>query len=308
MVDKILQVANVHKSFGSKKVLNEVNIDISPGEVFGFLGPNGAGKTTTVRVILSLVRPDQGTVMINGYNIKERFKQAIACVGAVVETPKFYLYLSGYQNILLMANLHRNIPRSRIEQVLKIAGLTERAQDPVGTYSLGMKQRLGIARALINDPKLIFLDEPMNGLDPQGIFEVRELIRRLANEQGTTFFLTSHLLHEVEQVCNRIAILNKGQILIQGSVDDLLANDSETVEIHTKETSRTQQALQEVAYIRRFTRLDEHRVIVEIDKGLSGRLNRHLINLGIEVEYLVPNNQSLENLYMELIQGDSYDL
>jgi ABC-2 type transport system ATP-binding protein len=308
MVDKILQVANVHKSFGSKKVLNEVNIAISPGEVFGFLGPNGAGKTTTVRVILSLVRPDQGTIMINGYNIKERFKQAIACVGAVVETPKFYLCLSGYQNILLMANLHRNIPRSRIEQVLKIAGLTERAQDPVGTYSLGMKQRLGIARALINDPKLIFLDEPMNGLDPQGIFEVRELIRRLANEQGTTFFLTSHLLHEVEQVCNRIAILNKGQILIQGSVDDLLANDSETVEIHTKETSRTQQALQEVAYIRRFTRLDEHRVIVEIDKGLSGRLNRHLINLGIEVEYLVPNNQSLENLYMELIQGDSYDL
>jgi ABC-2 type transport system ATP-binding protein len=301
-------VANVHKSFGSKKVLNEVNIAISPGEVFGFLGPNGAGKTTTVRVILSLVRPDQGTIMINGYNIKERFKQAIACVGAVVETPKFYLCLSGYQNILLMANLHRNIPRSRIEQVLKIAGLTERAQDPVGTYSLGMKQRLGIARALINDPKLIFLDEPMNGLDPQGIFEVRELIRRLANEQGTTFFLTSHLLHEVEQVCNRIAILNKGQILIQGSVDDLLANDSETVEIHTKETSRTQQALQEVAYIRRFTRLDEHRVIVEIDKGLSGRLNRHLINLGIEVEYLVPNNQSLENLYMELIQGDSYDL
>ncbi len=239
MVNNILEVADIHKSFGSKKVLNAVNIAVSPGEVFGFLGPNGAGKTTTVRVILGLVKPDQGTVMINGYNIKVSFKQGIASVGAVVETPRFYEFLSGYQNILLIANLHRNIPKRRTEEVLKITGLSERAQDLVGTYSLGMKQRLGIARALINDPKLIFLDEPMNGLDPQGIFEIRELIKRLANEQGTTFFLTSHLLHEVEQVCNRIAILNKGQLLIQGRVDDLLSNGSETVEIHTKETYRT---------------------------------------------------------------------
>lgn len=303
----ILEVTNLHKSYGTTKVLNDVNIKVSPGEVFGFLGPNGAGKTTTVRAILGLIHPDQGIVRINGYNVKKDFKPAIARVGAVVETPKFYSYLSGYQNVLLIANLHPRVPKSRIEQVLKIAGLIERARDPVGTYSLGMRQRLGIARALVNDPKLVFLDEPMNGLDPQGIFEVRELIKQLARDQGIAFFLTSHLLHEVEQVCHRIAILHQGQVLIQGPVDELLAKDSETVEIFTRDTGRTQEILQNVAYIKSVHQL-VNRVMVEIDQGFSGQLNRLLVNAGIEVDYLVPNNRSLENLYMELTQGESHDV
>ncbi len=302
MANRMLEVKNLYKSFGDKQILDDVTIDVAPGDVFGFLGPNGAGKTTTVRVILGLVRPDRGTITINGYGIRDNFKQAISLVGAVVETPKFYPFLSGYQNIALTANLHRNVSKSKIDDVLRKVGLQQRSQDLAGTYSLGMKQRLGIARTLVNDSRLIFLDEPMNGLDPEGMMEVRVLIKNLSADRGITFFMTSHLLHEVEHLCNRIAILHEGRILVQGMVEQLLDRDHEKVEIHTKDISRTQQALQGLAYIRSI-HPSEEKVTVEMDQGSSGKLNRHLVNAGIDVSYLVPVGQSLENLYMSFTHG-----
>lgn len=305
MDGRILEVSNLHKSYGTKKILSDVNISISPGEVFGLLGPNGAGKTTTVRIILGLVRPDRGTVVINGKNIRNNFKQAISRVGAVFETPRFYPYLSGCQNLSLAANLYYNAPKSSIGRALSLVGLSDRARDPVSTYSLGMRQRLGIARALINDPQLVFLDEPMNGLDPQGIIEVRELVRKLGKDNGTAFFLTSHLLHEVEQVCGRIAILKEGKIIAQGNIDGLLSGESETVEVYTREAGRAYRVLKNAEYVRAI-RPAEGRLIVELDRGLSSKLNQHLVNQGIEVDYLVPDNQSLENLYMSLTRGGSH--
>ncbi len=302
MANGMLEVKNLYKSFGDKPILNDVTIDVAPGDVFGFLGPNGAGKTTTVRVILGLVRPDRGAITINGHGIRDHFKQAISHVGAVVETPRFYPYLSGYQNIAQAANLHRGVAKSKIDDVIRMVGLRERAQDLVGTYSLGMKQRLGIARTLVNDPQLIFLDEPMNGLDPEGMMEVRDLIKNLSADRGITFFMTSHLLHEVEQLCNRIAILNESRIVIQGMVGQLLDRDHEKVEIHTKDTGRTLQHLQELEYVRSF-QPSEDKVTVELDKGSTGKLNRRLVDAGIDVSYLVPVGQSLENLYMSLTQG-----
>ncbi len=302
MANGMLEVKNLYKSFGDKPILTDVTIDVAPGDVFGFLGPNGAGKTTTVRVILGLVRPDRGAITINGHGIRDHFKQAISHVGAVVETPRFYPYLSGYQNIAQAANLHRGVAKSKIDDVIRMVGLRERAQDLVGTYSLGMKQRLGIARTLVNDPQLIFLDEPMNGLDPEGMMEVRDLIKNLSADRGITFFMTSHLLHEVEQLCNRIAILNEGRIVIQGMVGQLLDRDHEKVEIHTKDTGRTLQHLQELEYVRSF-QPSEDKVTVELDKGSTGKLNRRLVDAGIDVSYLVPVGQSLENLYMSLTQG-----
>ncbi len=302
MANGMLEVKNLYKSFGDKPILNDVTIDVAPGDVFGFLGPNGAGKTTTVRVILGLVRPDRGAITINGHGIRDHFKQAISHVGAVVETPRFYPYLSGYQNIAQAANLHRGVAKSKIDDVIRMVGLRERAQDLVGTYSLGMKQRLGVARTLVNDPQLIFLDEPMNGLDPEGMMEVRDLIKNLSADRGITFFMTSHLLHEVEQLCNRIAILNEGRIVIQGMVGQLLDRDHEKVEIHTKDTGRTLQHLQELEYVRSF-QPSEDMVTVELDKGSTGKLNRRLVDAGIDVSYLVPVGQSLENLYMSLTQG-----
>jgi len=209
----VLEVFRINKSFGSKRVVSDLSFNVAKGDIFGFLGPNGAGKTTTIRMMLGLISIDSGSVKINGFDIRKNFSQAIGRVGAVVETPNFHLYLSGYRNLKLVANLHPEVPKSRIEEVLEIVGLASRAGDKVKTYSLGMKQRLGLARALLNQPSLVFLDEPTNGLDPQGIIEIREMISQLAIEQDITFFITSHQLHEVEQICNKVAILKEGRLL-----------------------------------------------------------------------------------------------
>lgn len=300
----ILELNNIHKSFGSKKVIKGVNLEVLPQDVFGFLGPNGAGKTTIIRIILGLIYPSQGEIFIDGYNIHNDFNKAIANVGAVVETPKFYPYLSGYQNLLLVANLHKNLPKNRILEVLELVGLTDRAEDKAGTYSLGMKQRLGIARALINDPKLIFLDEPMNGLDPQGMFEIRQLIKSLAEEKGISFFITSHLLNEIEQVCNKIAILKDGQIVTQGKISQLLSKDTESIEIHTNRATEAVNILTGFTYVKNLKQVND-KVLAEIEQGRSSELNRFLITQSIDVKYIVPKNQSLEDFFVNLTEGEN---
>lgn len=303
MADSMLEVENVHKSFGDNKVLDGVSFALAKGDVFGFLGPNGAGKTTTVRVILGLVRPDRGTVAINGHDLNQDFKRAISCVGAVVESPSFYNYLTGYRNLSVIGSLHGDVPKDRVKSVLETVGLAGRAHDPVGTYSLGMKQRLGIARTLIHDPDLIFLDEPMNGLDPQGIADMRHLIAGLAKDRGITFFITSHLLHEVEQICSRVAVLHNRRILMQGAVDALLAKDGETVEICAESPDACRRPLDGARFVKSY-RMEDGRLVVEVDGGMSGELNRLLVLAGIDVRSLVPRRQSLESYYMNLIRGD----
>ena len=301
MSDPILLISQIEKSFGRKKILHNVTLQVSKGEVFGFLGPNGAGKTTLIRIILGLVRPNHGEVIINGYNLRTSFKPAISRVGAVVETPKFFNHLSGYQNLLLVRNLHSTTPKSRIHDVLELTGLTKYADAKAGTYSLGMKQRLGIARALVNYPELIFLDEPMNGLDPQGMVEIRSLVNTLRH-QGISFFITSHLLHEVEQVCDHIAIIKAGIIVTQGRLAELLFSDSETVEIHTDQLQKAYEALDCVAFIKSRAIMQGY-LVAEIDKGSSGQLNRLLVNRNIHVNYLIPKKHSLEDFFMERTHG-----
>ena len=302
MSNNILEVNNLVKSFGDNKAVDQVSFNVERGEIFGFLGPNGAGKTTTIRILLGLIFPDQGQVKINGYDINTDFKGAIAKVGAVVETPAFYTYLTGYQNLKLMANLHKDIGKERVEEVLKIVGLEKRGKDKVKTYSLGMKQRLGIARALLNRPDLIILDEPTNGLDPQGIKEVREMIKRLATEEGITFFISTHLLHEVEQVCNKVAILKEGQIITSGFVKELLDRNHEIIEICTPQIEKTAQELKNLEYAR-LIKESSQGLIVELEKGMSGELNKLLINRQIEVNYLIPKNPSLEEFFIEITEG-----
>ena len=298
MGNTVLEISQVEKSFGKHKVLHNVSLKVVKGQVFGFLGPNGAGKTTLIRVILGLIRPDKGIIHIDGFNLQTNFRQAIEHVGAVVETPKFYPHLSAYQNLLLVRNLHRNLPKSRIPEVLEIAGLSARAHDKVGTYSLGMKQRLGIARALLNYPKLVFLDEPMNGLDPQGIIEVRSLIHQLQH-QGISLFITSHLLHEVEQVCDQIAIIKNGSILTQGSLTELLRSDLEVVEIYTKDLLETHHALADVAFVHKCT-ITPSFLLVELDRGSTEQLIRFLVKRNLHLQYLIPRKHSLEEFFMEL--------
>lgn len=300
----MLELIAVHKSFGPHRVLEDINLHIARGEVFGFLGPNGAGKTTLIRIILGLVRPDHGTVRINGYNIHTDFYKAIACVGAVVETPKFYNQLTGRQNMALMANLHRDVPRQRIEEVLATVGLLKQANDKVATYSLGMKQRLGIARALVHNPRLVFLDEPMNGLDPQGMFEVRELIANMADHYRTAFFITSHLLHEIEQVCANIAVIQAGKIIRQGQVAALLGKQTEEVCVMTGSVAKACALLKDLDYVRH-VHVGDGQLRVELNKGCSGQLNKALVHHDIDVDYIIPRQQSLEDFYLELMSEGS---
>lgn len=219
----ILETRNLTKSFGRRKVIDRINLKVQQGDIYGFLGRNGQGKTTFIRLLTGLIFPDAGEVRINGRHLQTNFKQAIAQVGAIVESPAAYDYLSGYDNLKLMGNLVPHLPRSRIDEVLRIVGLAGRARDKVRTYSLGMKQRLGIAGVLLGHPKLIILDEPTNGLDPQGMREIKELIAELAVHERITFFISSHLLHDMEQLCNRVGIIHGGKLLAEGNVHELAA-------------------------------------------------------------------------------------
>lgn len=243
----VLDIKNLSKKFNNNTAVNGVNLQVEKGDIFGFLGPNGAGKTTTIRMILGLVHSDGGEIYINGIDTRKNFKKAIEKVAAIVETPRFYPYLSAYKNLELIANLHGDIPASRIYELLELVGLKDRSKSKVKTFSLGMKQRLGIARALINDPDFVILDEPTNGLDPQGIREVRDLIRFLNAEKNITFFISTHILSEVEQICNKVAILKEGSIIDSGYVEDILSTETESLVIEIKEIGKAIDILSELS-------------------------------------------------------------
>jgi ABC-2 type transport system ATP-binding protein len=302
MNQTVLETLNLTKSFGATKVVDDLNLQVESGDIFGFLGPNGSGKTTTIRLVLHLIHPHSGRVFINGHDVHTDFLSAISQVGAIVETPQFYTYLSGRDNLQHMANLIPNLPKSRVEEVLEIVGMSKRANDKVKTYSLGMKQRLGIARALLNNPKLVILDEPTNGLDPQGLIEVREMIARLAAEQQITFFISTHLLHEVEHICNKVAVLQRGKLLTQGKVADLLNTENEVVEVCTPSPKEAMGTLHGLTYVKSMDP-SPRGFTIHLEKGHSAELNRYLIQHQVTVDYLIPQQQSLEKYFLELTKG-----
>jgi len=218
----VLSAENLTKSFGHREAVADVSFELYAGEVFGFLGPNGAGKTTTIRMLVGLARPDRGRIRIRGLDLSRDFAQAMGHVGCIVESPDLYDYLTGRENLEHFARMLPDGAAGRILELAKLVALEERLDDRVGTYSLGMRQRLGIAQALLGDPDLLVLDEPANGLDPAGIREIRRLVRLLARERGIAVFVSSHLLSEVEQMCDRVAIIHRGRTLASGPVRDLL--------------------------------------------------------------------------------------
>ena len=221
MAEPVLRLQRLTKYYGAVRAVEDLTLEVYEGECFGFLGPNGAGKTTTIGMILGLLWPTAGQVQVLGQRVTPTHTVALRQVGALVGTPGFYPYLSGQENLRLLARLYPEVDDARVDQVLEQVGLAEVSHRKVKEYSTGMKQRLGLAAALLHRPRLLVLDEPTNGLDPVGMAEVRDLLRRLVR-QGVTVFLSSHLLHEVEQVCDRVAILHRGRIVAQGPVADLL--------------------------------------------------------------------------------------
>ena len=222
MNEIIFETTNLSKRFGDVTAVNNVNLTVRRGQVFGFLGPNGAGKTTTIGMLLGLIHPTNGRIELFGQPVSPSQTRPLQKVGALIGRPTLLPYLSGRENLRLLAKLPPGSSKARIEEVLELVNMTDAADRKVNEYSTGMKQRIGLAATLLHHPDLIILDEPTNGLDPAGMREIREIIRSLA-EDGTTVFLSSHLLHEVEQVCDEIAVINKGELVVQGAVDELLA-------------------------------------------------------------------------------------
>lgn len=226
MSEKVLEIKNLFKSYGKRKIINNLNMTVFKGDVYGFLGANGEGKTTTIRMITSLIRSDSGEILINEKSVIKNRDQAIKNIGAMVEAPKFYENLSGYENLKLMAKLIDGTSDKDIDKLLELVGLKDRGKDKFASYSMGMKQRLGIANALLGNPDLIILDEPTNGLDPYGMRDINELIVSLAKTSNKTFIISSHLLHEMEGICNRVGILYDGKLCIEGDVKKLVSGNN----------------------------------------------------------------------------------
>lgn len=248
MSDIILRTTNLGKLYKNRWAAQDINLEVKRGEVFGFLGPNGAGKSTTIRMILSLIAPTSGRIELFGYDLFQQREKALKNVAGIVEKPDFYLYLSAYRNMQIAGalTLGKTPADNKIMETLDVVGLAERALDKVKTFSHGMKQRLGIAQALLCDPQLIMLDEPTNGLDPYGMKEVRDLISQLTKERGITVFLSSHLLNEVEQVATHMAIINKSKMIVQGSVEELLKANANSMLINVTPVKKSLGVLKKI--------------------------------------------------------------
>jgi ABC-2 type transport system ATP-binding protein len=302
--DVILRTTALTKRFGTLEAVKDLNIEIRRGEIFGFLGPNGAGKSTTVGMILGLVTPTSGKIELFGQDIRGNLWHALRRVGAVIEEPAFYPYLSGWNNLKALSISIGNIPETKITEVMERVNLLDRAKDHYSTYSMGMKQRLGIASTLLRDPELIILDEPTNGLDPAGTKEIRDLIPQLAHESRAVV-LCSHLLHEVEQVCTRVAIIKQGVTLIDAPIQELL-NRGHLLQIKVDEPAKAAQILSGIPWIKS-AKIQDGYLIVEAPQENASQITRVLAEHGIYLSELAKRGTSLESVFLQLTGGASGD-
>lgn len=297
----VLECLNLTKQFANFTAVSDLTFRLKAGEVLGFLGPNGAGKSTTVGMILGLIRPTKGTVKITGKELTAEPSLVAEHIGAIIENPAFYPYMSGVDNLRALAIAAGNVEKDRIEVLLKLVNMHDRADKKYKTFSLGMKQRLGIAATLLTNPALVILDEPTNGLDPAGQREIREIIPRLA-EEGHAVLLASHMLHEVEQVSDRIAIVRKGQLIKEGNVDSLLESGSyvETVvpASHLELATRT---LEELPFVDKVA-FEEGGLKVYAPEDSGQAINRALVERGIYASVLAPKRNTLEDLFLDLTE------
>ncbi|EDO1118654.1 ATP-binding cassette domain-containing protein [Listeria monocytogenes] len=301
MTELALQVTNLHKKIRKREIIKGISFEVMPGEVFGFLGPNGAGKTTTIRMIVGLIKPTSGTILIGGKDIRKNFTEAMRGLGSIVENPEFYTFLTGQENLAYFARMDSSIKKERIQEVTELVGLEKRINDRVSTYSLGMRQRLGIAQALLSSPKLLILDEPTNGLDPSGIHEMRDFIRALARNEGISVLVSSHLLSEIELLCDRVAIMTDGTIIKTDQVAHLLSSRAQL-------RWRVTPIEQAKAFLESVTEVEvDGEYLVTAMNEESVEWNEQLVAKGIKVHEIDKRKPSLEDLFLELTGGQSID-
>lgn len=300
----VLDVQNVSKMIGGRTIVKDVSFQIQKSEIFGFLGPNGAGKTTTIRMLVGLIRPTSGQIYIGGYHLQDEFLQAIRQIGCIVENPELYPYLTGRENLEHFARMIDGIESDRIQKVIQQVELDHRIDDPVKTYSLGMKQRLGIAQALLGNPQLLILDEPTNGLDPAGIRELRSFIRKIVDEEGVSVFISSHILHEIQLICDRVAIIHEGQILKTARVDQLTNHTQ--VEWSLSPLDQGAQLLKKLPYVHHIEiQENQKRIFAQMPHDKIAETNQRLVENQIQVLKIHPYQLTLEDIFLEITGGDS---
>jgi ABC-2 type transport system ATP-binding protein len=298
----VLVASNLTKVIGKRTIVDSVSFSLNPGEVFGFLGPNGAGKTTTIRMLVGLIKPTAGRVTICGFDVRRDFEKALRNVGCIVENPDLYRFMTGRENLEHFARM-LSVASSEIERVAELVQLSHRLDQRVGTYSLGMRQRLGIAQALLGSPRLLILDEPANGLDPAGIREIRELLRHLARDRDMAVFVSSHLLGEVELMCDRVAIIHKGKLLREGPVANLISNRRE-MEFRVGDVVRASEIVREKGLP---FRADTDRLWVSMDENDAPPLVAALAAEGIAVFHAQLHVESLEEMFLQATGGETVD-
>ncbi len=299
MENIILRCENLDKKIRKKQILKNVSVELYEGDILGFIGPNGAGKTTTIKLILGLQGITSGKVEINGYDVEKNFEKAIKQVGAIVENPDLYMYLTGFQNLKLISNLYKNVDNNRINEVVKLVGLENRINDKVSKYSLGMRQRLGIAQAILHKPNLLILDEPTNGLDPEGIKEVRELLLKLAKEEKMAIFISSHNLAELDNFCNKICIIKNGQIIETNTISEL-KKETQIPEyiIEVDNTKKIKTLIQNAELI------DKNYFKIAIQKENIPFIVKQLVNNDISIYSICEESLTLEDAFIKKTGGN----
>ncbi|NLB19459.1 MAG: ABC transporter ATP-binding protein [Clostridium sp.] len=298
-MENIVEVSHLSKSIGKNKIINDLSFQVKPGEIFGFLGPNGSGKTTTIRMMVDLISMDKGSIKILGHDITKDREKALAPIGAVVENPELYGYLSGRENLNQIARI-RNIPKSKIDEVVALVGLTGRIQDKLRKYSLGMKQRLGLAAALLSDPKLLILDEPTNGLDPNGIIEFRAILKGLAREKNMAVFVSSHILGEIQQLCDTVAFIEDGVITSVETLENI--KKSVFFILESPVTKETTTFLNNHTLIKS-VKEDNKLYLIELNEAQPEVLLKDIVTSGIPVYSFARHLKELEERYLEVIKG-----
>ena len=299
----ILRTHGLSKKFGKRWAAKDLNLEVQRGDVFCFLGPNGAGKSTTIRMVLTLLMPSSGSIEMFGMDLHKHRHAVLSRVCGIVEKADFYLYLSAYKNLEILGSMTRRVQKEEIMQALDVVGLTSRAFEKVKTFSHGMKQRLGIAQALLTTPELIILDEPTTGLDPQGMKEVRGLIKKLAIDKKMTIFLSSHLLSEVELVATRMAVINRGELIAQGSVADLLGKEPMQYSIQVSPFDSTVELLKRLPWVVILSAEDD-KIELHVEPGYASELNRFLVSNHVEVLSFYPH-RTLEDFFLKITEGIS---
>ena len=296
MGKKVLELKNVSKSFGKRKIIDNLNLEVEEGEIYGFLGPNGSGKTTTIKMILRLINSDSGEIKVNGYDTKKQFEKAMECIGAIVENPDLYKYMSGIDNLRLHARI-RNIDEKRIKEVLELVELKGREKDKVGKYSLGMKQRLGLALTLLHKPKVLILDEPTNGLDPAGIKKLRDILKEITHKEGVAVFVSSHILSEMQLMCDRVAVLDNGKIVKVEKISDTNEEKEEVVEIKVRNIEKAVKILKEEFNLD--VKIENNKINITVRTEKLPEVIKKLAIADTEIQLVIPKEHTLEDIFFD---------